>query len=280
NRNKVVGDSIFHCHFYPHFAAGMWAMWRTHDTFESGTYVFASGQNQNQVVPGSRALPDGEIKAGTPTPAIVPLPTLPMAPLPGYAQIKNNVTVHGQPITVGGQVVMGGVCNSNQINGLTVIGGCTNGTQLNGTVINSAFNGTTMTGQFQPSNQLQNPGYPYFIPGIAGARAPHPPLDFAPAGVGQFMDGGLPRHVSFGGSVAYESHDQFDWSKDLATLDAVLLPEDGTDVEKVAMAYFKIRCHQTNLPDGSASNCAAANPFGFILNGRGPAPGAPFADPA
>ena len=30
NRNKVVGDSIFHCHFYPHFAAGMWAMWRTH----------------------------------------------------------------------------------------------------------------------------------------------------------------------------------------------------------------------------------------------------------
>ncbi|HET8783437.1 MAG TPA: hypothetical protein VFM63_13515, partial [Pyrinomonadaceae bacterium] len=32
NRNKVVGDSIFHCHFYPHFAAGMWAMWRTHDT--------------------------------------------------------------------------------------------------------------------------------------------------------------------------------------------------------------------------------------------------------
>ncbi|MBC7910825.1 MAG: hypothetical protein H7Y30_10020, partial [Pyrinomonadaceae bacterium] len=30
NRNKVVGDSIFHCHFYPHFASGMWSMWRTH----------------------------------------------------------------------------------------------------------------------------------------------------------------------------------------------------------------------------------------------------------
>src|SRR5262249_5379186 len=37
NRNKVVGDSIFHCHFYPHFAAGMWAMWRVHDVFEAGT---------------------------------------------------------------------------------------------------------------------------------------------------------------------------------------------------------------------------------------------------
>jgi hypothetical protein len=31
NRNKTVGDSIFHCHFYPHFAQGMWSLWRTHD---------------------------------------------------------------------------------------------------------------------------------------------------------------------------------------------------------------------------------------------------------
>ncbi len=36
NRNLEVGDSIFHCHLYPHFAQGMWAMWRTHDTFEDG----------------------------------------------------------------------------------------------------------------------------------------------------------------------------------------------------------------------------------------------------
>ena len=28
NRNKTVGDSIFHCHFYPHFAQGMWSLWR------------------------------------------------------------------------------------------------------------------------------------------------------------------------------------------------------------------------------------------------------------
>lgn len=282
NRNKVVGDSIFHCHFYPHFAAGMWAMWRTHDTFESGTYVFASGPNQNQVVPGSRALPDGEITAGTPTPAIVPLPTLPMAPLPAYAQIQTNVKVNGQTIPFGGQVVIGGTCNNNQINGLDVVGGCTNGTQLNGTVINSAFNGTQMTGQFQPSNTLNNPGFPYYIPGIAGARAPHPPFDFAPAGNGQLMDGGLPRHVSYGGTVAYESHDQFDWSKDLATLKAIGLPENGTVVENAAINFFKIRCHATSLPDGSAANCAGPNPVGFIVNGLplGPMPGAPFADPA
>ena len=280
NRNKVVGDSIFHCHFYPHFAAGMWAMWRTHDTFEEGTYVLSNGQ----VVPGSRALPDGEITGGTPTPAIVPLPTLPMAPLPGYAQIQTNVKVNGQTIPLGGQVVIGGTCSGNKINGLDVIGGCTNNQQLNGTVINSSFNGTTMTGQFQPStsNALLNPGFPYYIPGIAGARAPHPPFDFAPDGSGGFLDGGLPRHVVAGGSVSYESHDQFDWSKDVATMTAIGLPETGTDVENAAINFFKQRCHQTSLPDGSTSNCAAATPFGFIVNGlpNGPQPGAPFADPA
>ena len=37
NRNQTVGDSIFHCHFYPHFAKGMWSLWRVHDTFEAGT---------------------------------------------------------------------------------------------------------------------------------------------------------------------------------------------------------------------------------------------------
>ena len=94
NRNKVVGDSIFHCHFYPHFAAGMWAMWRTHDTFESGSFVYPEGTTVSSVdvsgqpVPGARALPDGEMIAGAPAPAIVPMPTLPMAPLPAYAQIQ------------------------------------------------------------------------------------------------------------------------------------------------------------------------------------------------
>ena len=303
NRNKVVGDSIFHCHFYPHFAAGMWALWRTHDVFESGTFVFPTGgAKSGQVVPGSRALPDGEIVGGTPTPAIVPLPTLPMAPLPAYAQIQHNVKVNGAQVTVGGQVVVGGTCQGNKINGLDVIGGCTNGQVLNGTVINSQFDGTNMTGQFQPSpgNQILNPGFPYFIPGIAGGRGPHPPLDFAPDGSGGFMDGGLPRHVVTGGSIAVESHDQFDWSKDLATMNAVQLPEDGTAVEKAAMAFFGKRCYATFLPDGTPGSCPSSNstppqstlnnpPTGFVLNGLprktpqnplGAQPGAPFADPA
>ncbi len=98
NRNQTVGDSIFHCHFYPHFAQGMWELWRAHDVFEAGTVLNASGIP----VAGSRALPDGEILAGTPTPAIVPLPTLAMAPMPtaavpGYPFFSPAVAGHRPP---------------------------------------------------------------------------------------------------------------------------------------------------------------------------------------
>ena len=243
NRNKVVGDSIFHCHFYPHFAAGMWAMWRTHDTFEVGSQLDANGIP----VAGTRALPDGEIKAGTPTPALVPMPTLPMAPMPSSVFVQNGQIVFGTPAA------------------------------------------PDPTG----ANVTVNPGFPFFIPGIAGARAPHPPLDFAPDGAGGFMDGGLPRHVVTGGTVAYEKHDQFDWSKDLATMTANQLPEAGTSVEKVAMKFFGVRCRPSFFPDGSPGGCPSTNvtspfmtqnqqPTGFLLNGLplGPQMGAPFADPA
>ena len=98
NRNQVVGDSIFHCHFYPHFAEGMWELWRAHDVFEAGTVLNSSGIP----VAGARALPDGEIIAGTPTPAIVPIPTLAMAPMPtasvpGYPFFSPAVAGHRPP---------------------------------------------------------------------------------------------------------------------------------------------------------------------------------------
>ncbi len=153
------------------------------------------------------------------------------------------------------------------------------------------------------NNVTVNPGFPFFIPGVAGARAPHPPLDFAPDGQGGFLDGGLPRHVVTGGSVAYESHDTKDWSKDLATINAIKLPEVGTNVEQVAMKFFGQRCYSSFLPDGTAGSCPSSNstapqstlntpPTGFVLNGLprknaagnaaeqlGATPGAPFADP-
>jgi hypothetical protein len=97
NRNQTVGDSIFHCHFYPHFAQGMWELWRTHDVFEAGTQIDVDGRPS----PGARALPDGEIAKGTPIPALVPLPTLAMAPMPeAQAQIVNGqvqISGNGNP---------------------------------------------------------------------------------------------------------------------------------------------------------------------------------------
>lgn len=217
NRNKTPGDSIFHCHLYPHFAQGMWELWRVHDVFEDG----------------SRRLPDGELgpgtdpktgatvpTAGTPVPAVIPLPDQAMPPAPAYG----------------------------------------------------------------PD---QNPGFPYFIPGQAGHRAPQPPMDMV-------QDGGLPRHVITGGtrSVSHLTHQQIqnlpeaqrghdvlhralstgDMSVKLESAHIELLPEGGTASEQAAMAFHaKATGHPSVKPDGT--------PAVYEVNGRPPQPGAPFADP-
>ena len=84
NRNLGPGDSIFHCHLYPHFAQGMWELWRTHDVFEDGTPGLFDpkrpiGKDND---PHWRNLPDAEIEEGTPNPALVPLPRTSMPPMP------------------------------------------------------------------------------------------------------------------------------------------------------------------------------------------------------
>ncbi|HSR69730.1 MAG TPA: copper oxidase [Acidobacteriota bacterium] len=92
NINRTAGDSIFHCHFYPHFAQGMWSMWRVHDVFETGTPLDVLGRPLS----GARALPDAEILEGTPIPALVPLPGYVMAPMPQRkASISNGQIVLG-----------------------------------------------------------------------------------------------------------------------------------------------------------------------------------------
>lgn len=245
NRNQTVGDSIFHCHIYPHFAQGMWSLWRVHDVFEEGTELDAAGRP----VPGARALPDGEIIAGTPVPALVPLPGLAMAPEPARAYLTNN----------GRRIIVDPV-----------------GEDDNGKPV------------------YENPGFPFFIPGVAGHRAPHPPLDFAwqenpdrtpkllteaeaakrpfrEAGEIAYLDGGLPRNVVLGGTLDREFHTRWDFTKEVGQMIAVELPETGTAVEQAAMDAHAIRTHASHLPNGLPGN--------FILNGLPPAPGAPFAAP-
>jgi hypothetical protein len=189
NRNKTPGDSIFHCHFYPHFAQGMWEMWRSHDVFEEGTQLDGDGRAAN----GARALPDGEIAKGTPIPGLVPLPTIAMAPMP--------------------------------------------------------------TAEFK--------GYPFYIPGVAGHRPPHPPLD-------TIDDGGLPRHIIVGGE-AESVETRLDFNKEILVADAKAIPENGTPEEIAAMNFHAQKQVASFRPDGTPAN--------YTLNGLPPKPGAPFADP-
>ncbi|MGJ5181213.1 multicopper oxidase domain-containing protein [Bradyrhizobium oligotrophicum] len=211
NQNLTAGDSIFHCHFYPHFASGMWALFRVHDTLELGTELGPDGRPR----PGSRALPDPEIMAGTPTPAVVPLPTYAMAPAPSAVEIAQ------------GQVHFA-------------------------------------------RKPDRNPGYPFFVPGLAGHRPPHPPLAFA-QDKGSELNGGLPRHLVLGGHVATEVHSQTDYTKNLDRIDALRLPEKGTVVEQLAMAAHEQRFHPGITPEGTPGN--------FVETGAPRASGAPFANP-
>ncbi|NVJ26357.1 multicopper oxidase domain-containing protein [Myxococcus sp. AM011] len=221
NRNLTVGDSIHHCHLYPHFAQGMWALWRVHDVFEAGTK--------------DRVLPDAEIKNGTPNPAVIPIPSRAMPPMPTYV-----ATTVSTP---------------------------------SGLRTRPAF-----------------PGYPFYIPGMPGRRTPQAPLDLE-------FDGGLPRHIVTNavGPVAYGNSGRFD--VDPTALNIKLLPQAGTPTEQAAMAF-----HSGDFPSSAGVTAPtivplhndptfaetlkyypAYTPLGgigkFLVNGRQPVAGAPFADP-
>ena len=52
--NGCIGDVIWHCHLYPHFAEGMWGLWRILDRLEDGTRVYPDGTIPARLMP----LPD------------------------------------------------------------------------------------------------------------------------------------------------------------------------------------------------------------------------------
>ncbi len=51
----TFGDSIFHCHLYPHFADGFWSLFRVHDVREDGTNKTPDNVNVRNLEP----LPNG-----------------------------------------------------------------------------------------------------------------------------------------------------------------------------------------------------------------------------
>jgi hypothetical protein len=77
-----------------------------------------------------------------------------------------------------------------------------------------------------------------------------------------------------------------DFSKVLQKAKPVYFPEEGTDLEQVAMAFHAKACHSTRKPDGTPATCNAdvSTPGvtaagGFITNGSPPVVGAPFHNP-
>ena len=302
NRNLTVGDSIFHCHFYPHFAQGMWSLWRTHDVFESGTWLDVNGRPVTHVTDAdgketpvypytkdnkthffyydekkvphevtgpvlpawNRALPDGEIEAGTPIPAIVPLPGLAMPLIPSRVRLTDLAPVLSGGSEGQGRRVEVEIDNAEE----------REEARLKGVKV--------------PGPEYENPGYPFFIPGIAGHRPPHPPLDFAHQkdvnGVERELNGGLPRHVVLSGTIVKEYHTRWDFTRDFIEYDpnqkqtpisgkliALRLPENGTPYEKAAMAHHSQRTHRSYLPDNDQGN--------ITRNGLTARHGAPFAPP-
>jgi manganese oxidase len=251
NRNKTVGDAIFHCHYYPHFAQGMWYMWRNHDVMESGTPLAVSqndtGFHQKpwQLKDGrpaekARALPDGEIALGTPIPAVVPLPGKGIAPMP------EDVHVEAKPNRIGSVAHL-----------------------------DNTFD----------AGKTRNPGYPFFMAGVTehagvgasiGSRPTTPPLDMD-AGAGGF-DGGLPRHALLGYTEDAKDHAELDRltaKKEILEARPVYFDESGTPLEKVAMDYHAVRNHPTSKVDMAGN----VSPAVFVLNGAKPVPGSPYNDP-
>ncbi|MEK7405360.1 MAG: hypothetical protein AAB225_09650 [Acidobacteriota bacterium] len=288
NRNKSAGDAIFHCHFYPHFAQGMWELWRNHDVYETGTILEKTATAPGglfhanpfdllhgrpaEAPPGllpappvgarTRGLPDGEIAAGTPIPALVPLPGKPMPVMPGRVYVvekKEGATVLGSKAFVDRTdtyLAAGPGVHSNLV------------------------------------GKIKNPGYPFWIAGIedtVGQRPPTPVLDMDPAAGG--WDGGLPRHSLDGiaaagpGSFASTATAR-DLSKVVLKAKGVFYPEDGTDVEKAVMDFHGlVRNHPSY-----ALKLDGTQPAGdFITNGyrdttignpaAAPQPGSPFHEP-
>jgi len=273
NRNKTAGDAIYHCHFYPHFAQGMWYLWRNHDVFEEGTELLASAQGggvhqepfalqDGTPATGARALPDGEVIVGTPIPAIVPLPGKAMPPMPG------KVTV--VPKVAGGEIV-GSVAKVDR-----------------------------SKANLNRDGSLKNPGFPFWIAGVEstmGQRPPTPPLDMLdatkaaqlknsgkalwaaidPAQAGGW-DGGLPRHALDGfksGGTAAGVVSALDFTKTITRAMPVYFPEEGTDVEQAAMAFHAKLTHPSFavLPNGTAVAKT------FRTNGSPPVVGAPYHEP-
>jgi hypothetical protein len=324
NRNKTAGDAIFHCHFYPHFAQGMWYHIRNHDVMETGSVLAVSNAVDPQNPPlfnpldpganfhanafdlrsgepaaGARALPDGELLAGSPIPAIVPLPGKAMPQMPArvsvtavdrgdFALLTGRQPPTGQP----GNTLNQGPDSSQALVDRTSVAGA-----------DGILGDDPLTLDVDEGADDVSPGFPFWLAGnecgpagapgvcpqgIVGQRMPTPVLDmlteagaaangYAEAQAGGW-DGGLPRHALLGytaGGISLDTQNRLDFRKVIERAQPVYFPEIGTDLEQVSMAYHAER----NRPSAANTLAGGTDPASFVTNGAPAVPGGPFQDP-
>jgi len=305
NRNKTAGDAIFHCHFYPHFAQGMWYHIRNHDVMETGSLLAVStavgdnagnndGNNDGfhdqpfalrsgQPAALARALPDGELPDGTPIPAILPLPGKAMPQMP--AGVSVAAVDRGSHSILGGRAGPDGIPDSSQavVDRVAVAGA---------------------DGVLGTADDV-SPGFPFWLAGnecgvptannpcplgTVGQRAPTPPLDmlteagaavagYHPAQAGGW-DGGLPRHALLGyvsGGLSADTQNRLDFRKVVELAQPVYFPEVGTDLEMVSMNWHGVTRNRPSAANSLAG--IATTDADFVMNGAPAVPGGPFQDP-
>lgn len=196
NRNDTVGDSIFHCHLYPHFAQGMWELWRVHDVLEDGTRRLPDGQAKPGLSldirspeeighkrPGSVDRETGVwlgsgSEKGTPIPALVPLPGEALPLLPTYAARS------------GSAAMASGADEKSMLDKAPP--------PPPTEVAQGPSSAMASTADPTPTPM---PGFPFYVAGQPGHRPPQAPNDIARAlsggalGEGTLMSGGIGRHV-------------------------------------------------------------------------------------
>lgn len=271
NRNFTVGDSIFHCHLYPHFAQGMWELWRSHDVFESGAKglfdVNKPVSKQNH--PGMRNLPDAEIADGTPNPAVVPLPRTPMPPMP-------SAEFRGYPFYIAGQA-----------------GHRPPQPPLD---LDDQPDATTLQRHIITDGTLKS------VAEAVDAMSTPPTTPACNSDLGpkeDLYDKGRRDSACIAKSVRKQNDNPgfVSLAKELDAANIMMLPLDGTAVEKTAMKFHEgelivngskavnkesqYKFDSRGYPTcDSSGNCDQSTQSGlFYVNGKASKPGAPYSDP-
>lgn len=255
NRNLSPGDSIFHCHLYPHFAQGMWELWRVHDVFEDGSV--------------GRKLPDAEVAGGTENPALVPLPGSALALMPteqfaGYPFYVAGEAGHRPPQPPGdmdetapGQFADGGL-QRHVLTGWESKGNHTERALANQDVMEAALSKGSLTAQLNARRVAkQNPNALTALAEewseIGGIKLLDPKGEPSERRAMDFHAGQLSAPGFTPVNVPIAPHPS--WSQE-------------------TKAYVSERAAPV-----AGQPPSPAGPAYFMVNGRDPVPGAPFADP-